>query len=242
MAIPSQRVDWLFGRGLSIGCNLSWSVPLAWHALARDQQITRIKDALRAEMEQPGVDCSVIRRLLQVLARHTAPGWRHLFITTNWDFLLQREIQALGLTVLPSWLSNSHVYHLNGTVEELLNNAQRSPFLLEQDPSAQRIATHEANAAFGNMIWNRTFVVVGMSFECETDKFLLSALSRIQDDLPIGESRWVVINPDHAALTAFGARLRHVMPRADVKGLPMTLEEWLDAGLPELRSYGAVVF
>ena len=242
MATPAQRVDWLFGRGLSIGCNLSWSVPAEWQALARDEQIKRIKRTLRTQMQQPSVDCSVIRKLLDLLARRTVPSWKHLFITTNWDFLLQREIQALKLTALPSWLSNSHVHHLNGTVEELLDNAHRSPFLLEQDPGPQRVATPEANMAFEKMIWNRTFVVVGMSFECQTDKFLLSALGCVEDDLPIGESQWVVVNPDRATLTASCSRLQQVMPRADVKGISTTLAEWLDAGVPELRARGAVAF
>ena len=202
MATPAQRVDWLFGRGLSIGCNLSWSVPVERQALPRDDQINRIKAALRLEMGRPSVDCTVIRKLLRLLERRTAPGWTYLFITTNWDFLLQREIQALNLTDQPPWSANTHVFHLNGTVEELPNNAHRSPFLLEQDPAAQRAAAPEANSAFGKMMWNQTFVVVGMSFECQTDKFLLTALGRVQDDLPIGESQWLVVNPDPAALTA----------------------------------------
>ena len=130
MAIPAQRVDWLFGRGLSIGCDLSWSVPVEWRTLAREEQIARIKAALRDDMGQASVDCSVIRSLLGLLERHTVPRWRHLFITTNWDYLLQREMPALGLTVQPPWFANTHVFHLNGTVEDLANNAHRSPFLL----------------------------------------------------------------------------------------------------------------
>ena len=87
---------------------------------------------------------------------------------------------------------------------------------------------------------NQTFVVVGMSFECQTDKFLLTALGRVQDDLPIGESQWLVVNPDPAALTASCSRLQQVLPRAEVKNMSATLVGWLDAGVPELQARGAI--
>ena len=38
--------------------------------------------------------------------------------------------------------------------------------------------------AYNKFIWSQTFVVVGMSFECQVDKYLLSALKRVEDDLP----------------------------------------------------------
>ena len=33
----------------------------------------------------------------------------------------------------------------------------------------------------------------GMLFECETDRFLLTALGGVQDDLPIGEAQWIIV-------------------------------------------------
>jgi hypothetical protein len=116
-------------------------------------------------MEQPTVDCSVIKNLLQVLENHTMDDWRHLFVTTNWDYLLQCEIDGLGLTTQPQWLTSTHVFHVNGTVEILPDNSNRSPFLLEEDRAAHRHFTYEANSAYTRMIWSRTFVVVGVSFE-----------------------------------------------------------------------------
>jgi len=115
MGAVAPRVDWFFGRGLSMGCRLPWSVPDEWRHLHRDEQIARIKETLRFEMDRPSVDCSDIRDLLRILSEHTVPPWRHLFITTNWDFLLQREVLALGHTDQPAWSAETHVYHLNGT-------------------------------------------------------------------------------------------------------------------------------
>ena len=49
-----------------------------------------------------------------------------------------------------------------------------------------------------------------------TDKFLLHHLSEVQDDLPIGESLWVIVNPDRASLDAVSSRILKVLPRAKV--------------------------
>lgn len=238
----SGCVNWLFGRGLSIGCNLPWSVPVEWTELVREEKIDRIKAALREEMSKPSVDCAVIRFLLQFLSTHTNKGWRHRFITTNWDYLLQREILGLGLTVKPPWLANSHVFHLNGTVENLLDNSNRSPFLLEEDTGTQREQTPEANIIYGQMIWDRAFVVVGMSFECDTDRFLLRALSRVEDDLPIGESSWFIVNPNKVALDMSCRRIEGALPHASVTPVHATLSDWLQSGAQGLRKWGTFAF
>jgi hypothetical protein len=235
-------VEWFFGRGLSIGCGLSWAVPAEWHALNRDNQIARIKTAVSSEMSASYINTSDIRHFLDLLARRTVPPWRHQFHTTNWDYLLQREILNLGLTVQPPWCAESHVYHLNGTVEELPDNSRRSQFVLESDPAQQRVATTEGDIAFNKFIWSKTFVVVGMSFECEVDRYLLSALKRVEDDLPIGESAWIVLNPNKDVLASTCARLQAALPRANIGGSATTFGAWLHAGVPELQSRGAIAF
>lgn len=232
-------VDWLFGRGLSIGCGLEWVVPCNWKVLPREEKIQRINLTLRHEMEQSNVNCRVIQQLLTLLARDTVAGCRHQFITTNWDYLLQREVLALNLKQLPPWLANSHVYHLNGTVECLPDNQHRSPFLLEEDPAKRRTSSVEANKIYGKIIWDKTFVVVGMSFECEMDKFLLRSLGRVANDLPIGESNWIIVNPDSTALAASSKRIKRALPGSIIQTVPSPFDCWLDSGMPELRSLGA---
>jgi len=192
-------------------------------------------------MGDQSVNSSVILRFLRYLEKHTAKNWRNRFITTNWDYLIQREIQALKLEVQPEWLANSHVFHLNGTVEELENNSFRSPFLLEEDPAAQRCFTPEANIAYEHMLWDRTFVVVGMSFECNTDKFLLSALSRAEDYMPIGESTWVVVNRNPSALEQSCSRISETLHHASVMPVCTNFSSWLESGLPELQECGMIV-
>lgn len=185
-------------------------------------------------MERPEIECTSIRSFLELMAHRTNIGWRHRLITTNWDYLLQQEIEKLNLSCLPSWLDNSHVFHLNGTVEILENNSRRSPFLLEEDSGACRTNTQEANDAYNKMILDRYFVIVGMSFECETDKFLLRALGRVEDDMPIGESSWIVVNPDKSALKTSCRFIQDALPHASVISICATLSGWLQTGPKEL--------
>lgn len=236
----AQRVDWFFGRGLSIGCGLDWSVPPEWAKLPRAEAITRIKSSVIDQMSASHVCTADIRRFLSILANCTNPPWQHQFHTTNWDYLLQREICALGLTVQPPWCAGTHVFHLNGTVENLPNNSNRSEFVLESDPQNARMATIEGNQAFNKFIWNRTFVVVGMSFECDVDKYLLSSIQKVQDNLPIGESHWYILNPNEQDLARTASRINAALPRARVTTLQKTFRVWLDEKLPELHDCGAL--
>lgn len=236
-------VSWLIGRGLSIACGLTWSVPAEWGDLERETKVDQIRNALRAEMDAAHVDSTPIQNFLDCLAKYTTEGWRHEFMTTNWDYLLQREIQKLGLKIRPTWMAESHVYHLNGTVELRPNhNEHGSPFLLEEDSAAVRHWTVEANVAYNRMIWRRVFVVVGMSFECATDRFLLSAIHRVEDGLPIGESQWLILNPDSRALDSARERISLALPSAHVETEDEGLESWLNCGLPQLQKVGAIAF
>ena len=238
----APRVDWFFGRGLSISCGLDWSVPPEWSLRHREDVISQIKLAIPIEMSSPRIHTGDIKLFLSILANKTVSPWQHQFHTTNWDYLLQREIFELNLTVQPPWCAETHVYHLNGTVEQALDNGHRSEFVLESDPPSARTATTEGNIAFNRFIWNRTFVVVGMSFECEVDKYLLKSIRNVQDDLPLGESNWYILNPDEIVLANTADRIRAALPRAKVISLHTKFRDWLDAELPELQACDALAF
>lgn len=229
---------WLFGRGLSCNCGLNWTVPEDWRNLPRDEQIERIKPAIRTEMDASNVDISCIQHLLDDLAAKTPGGWRHRFGTTNWDYLLQREILVRSHGAWggrqPAWLAESHVSHINGTAEELEINANRSPFLLEEDAYDKRTQSVEADIFYNFMIWGRRFVVVGMSFECEADRFLLYSLGRVQDDLPIGESTWLLVNRNAGALEKSRAAIADHLPRAKIVAVQRGFSDWQNNGYPRL--------
>jgi hypothetical protein len=244
---PAPRggtVVWLFGRGLSIECGLKWTEPPEWKAFSRAERIERITQVLRDEMDSPAVDPIPLRRFLTLLEQRTAPEWQHLFVTTNWDYLLQREISTrVRGSVLPEWLhpgAGSHVHHVNGTVEA--GTQHRSCFLLEDDSGLDRTETIEANYAFNYMAWERTFVVVGMSFECDTDKYLLKQLRKIEKWMPVGESHWIIVNPYGEGSEAVCARVRQALPAAQVESVKSTLADWRRAGCPGLKTKGVFLY
>ncbi len=74
----AQQVIWLFGRGLSIGCGLTWDVPKEWAALPRSETIANICSTLRAEMDSIRVD-QQHSRVTKVLAQRTNAGWGNFF-------------------------------------------------------------------------------------------------------------------------------------------------------------------
>lgn len=241
-SVKGGSVVWLLGRGLSISCGLKWTEPAEWKLLPRRERVEKIKPALRAEMDSPHVDRTPIREFLNLLDQHTAPGWQHLFVTTNWDYLLQQELTAMvhRMRVAPPWLhygAGSHVHHVNGTVEPATQH--RSCFMLDDDLGNERSETTEANYAFNYLQSERTFVLVGMSFECNTDRYLLRQLNKVEDWMPIGESHWTIVNPDREASEAVCRRIREALPAAQVEPpVTDTFADWLTAGCPCLKAKG----
>ncbi len=238
--IQKGTVVWLFGRGASVACNLRWTVPEEWKCRPRCEQIAMITHALSSEMQIPEVDRSIYKEMLGLLSKKTENNWQHLFVTTNWDCLLQQEIQNRHLSFPQPWLLDSHVFHLNGTIETGEYTHNRSPFLLETDPPATRTSAVEPNVAFNKMIWRDLFVAVGISFDCEMDRSLLRAFNSVQDDLPIGESRWIIINPNDQSLEPVSNRICSALPQATVQKVAMSLEDWIAEGMPQLQCLGVL--
>jgi hypothetical protein len=125
------------------------------------------------------------------------------------------------------------VYHFNGTAEpgEFEN---RSPFMLETDAADLRKAAYEANQAFKYLLWSSLIVIVGMSFECDTDRGLLAALKAHEDNVPIGSALFVVVEPGKEALESTCEKLAICFPRAGLLRVNSGFAEWIDAGMPEL--------
>ena len=239
-----QDCSWLFGCGASIANGLPWVVPDEWKRdliegrVSREAHIGMIVDAIRSEMSKPSVHCDPYRRLLNILAERTVDQGHHRLMTTNWDYLLQREltawIEANCSGVAPHFLStHGTVYHFNGSAEpgEFQN---RSPFMLETDSASRRHRTYEANQAFNLLLWSTLIVIVGMSFECDTDKGLLGALRTHEDNVPIGSAAFIVVDPNKESLENTYAKLAACFPRAGGLRVNMGLAEWIDAGMPEL--------
>jgi len=231
---------WIFGRGASAACGLTWTVPIGLKKLDRDSQVSKIKLAIGQEMNSVYIDTIPYKNLLNKLGARTNSDWCHRFITTNWDYLLQREIENLDFRVAPRWLPNTHVFHLNGSVEKFEDNGYSSPFLLETDAVEFREQTVETNVAFNHLIWQQTFIVVGMSFSCEMDRSFLGAIRRVEDDLPIGESHWLILNRNKAGLKQVRKLIKAALPQASLNSLLADFGSWTQGQMDELVQMGVL--
>ena len=189
---------------------------------------------LLAEMANPEIDTSPYRRLLAALAGRTSPYVSHVFITTTWDTLLEQGIDNfLGPSApAPAWLRNTHVFHLNGAVDA--ESDRRSPFLLETDPANARTPSLEFDSAINQLWWGRRFVVVGMSFRCPTDRALLLILRSVRRELPVGCSRWLVVNRDKQAAGEVAEKIQAALPESRARLVVAAFEDWIRLGMPEL--------
>lgn len=231
---------WLFGRGCSIACGLTWAEPSWWRFFPRRLEVALIKRRILVGMEQIPRGIGPYRNLLALLKTNTRPEWNHQFCTTNWDYLLQREISDLSLSVKPNWLFSSHVYHLNGSVENWGEPRRRNEILLESDPADYRSWSLEASKAFNVLIHQRIVIVAGVSFRCKTDSKFLDALGAVHDELPIGEATWIVINSDPGELDAVKGLLITKIPNSRVIPVHQGFDEWVSDGCMHLKEQGVI--
>lgn len=240
MSKRNQEVDtliWLVGRGASIACGLCWTEPPSWADMPRQDRICRIKQTLRLEMCKSHVSIEPYRRLVQYLENHTAASWRHRFVTTNWDTLLQKVLDELYPSACPSqWLRDTYVSHLNGSVSRNTNPDFHSDFLLEDDPRGSRREKPQSNMIYNRILVSAYFVILGMSFECQTDASLLRAVQSA--DMRAQRGTWLLVNPSRSSLEQSCSTVKTAMPACRILPVQRGMVEWIEEGLPDLIGEG----
>jgi hypothetical protein len=98
----------------------------------------------------------------------------------------------------------------------------------------------EANVAFNHLIWQRYFIIIGMSFSCKMDRSFLSTIGRFQDDLPIGESSWLIMNRNQQSLDSVTSRIGAVLPRSEICVLKVDFASWVNGPMKELQALGVL--
>ena len=166
----------------------------------------------------------------------------HRLMTTNWDWLLQsavnRWIDRNRAGYVPWFLRpTSHVYHLNGSFEPG-SFSGRSPVILETDAASDRVQSFEANVAFNKLLWSEVVVAVGMSFECDTDRGLLAALRKHEDNVPLGEAHFFLVDCSPETLRSNVEKFSACFPRASITPVFSDFSEWSAKGMPELTRVG----
>ena len=181
------------------------------------------------------------RSLIDIMDRRTIDGVHHRLLTTNWDYLLNRDlgvwIRDKDLKCVPKFLgAHSVVYHFNGTVETG-QSSNHTQFLLETDPNDVRKSKLASNIALGHMAETKCLVVVGMSFECEIDRGLLAVLKSLEDIMPIGEAHILIVEPNTRTLENVKNKVHACLPFSRVVPIALGLREWINAGMPELVDF-----
>ncbi len=232
----NKQVFWIMGRGVSVSCGLDWNKK-NWN----DVRLEEIRERLK-EIQQ-NVDTKPLDRLLDHCENLTDLDWKHTFSTLNWDTLFEKAINKRGWMETPKWMSSSHVYHWNGTIEKHPNNGEcekltgRSPMVLPPDPPSSRGKSVEANFAFAEMGWAEVLVICGVSFANDCDDALICLIEWVQDELPIGEVRCIVVNYDGEALKRSCEKLQKYM-RQPIIPVNQLFEDWINGGCKELQEAG----
>ena len=66
------------------------------------------------------------------------------------------------------------------------------------------------------MIWEKLFVIIGMSFTCEMDRALISYLHSIEDQLPFGEAKWIILDSRKETLDNNYSQFQKNFPAANI--------------------------
>ncbi|MEE8387872.1 MAG: hypothetical protein V3R65_04785, partial [Acidiferrobacterales bacterium] len=88
----------------------------------------------------------------------------------------------------------------------------------------------------------RVFIVVGMSFECGMDKYLLACINHLKKDLSVCSGKWLIVNSNPKALNRASESIQAALPKASIYKLEKKFEEWVGKKLPELVEEGILVF
>ncbi|MFT6349395.1 MAG: hypothetical protein ACJAYB_002416 [Psychromonas sp.] len=235
-----SKVVWLIGRGASIACGLHWNLSESEGKLNRESQISIIKEKLPQAMKK--VNSEPYSKLVRILEKRTTSKYFHRFVTTNWDCLLQNELSSLcesKESVPNAFGMNSHVYHLNGTVEDTPEDL-RSKILLESDKPELRKMRFESNEAFNAILESNIFVVVGMSFECVIDRYTLAALGHHGTEMPVASSNWLLVNPSREQAEKVANEIRGYLPDTKFKFVNEGFDEWIRRGARELCDIGVL--
>lgn len=212
----SRNLVWLAGRGVSMSCGLCWDVPQALDQAFRAGRITRseltdrICEELGCAERDAAVDLRPLRALLERL--RAAQGWRHAFVTTNWDGLLERALREHGF---------ERPLHLNGSI------AERN-ILTEPDSDEAREAVPQAREGLRRLVEADLCVVVGLSLSNRLDKGLVRRLAAKRGGC------WLVVNHSAPEVRRTCEELRRQLPAAAVSAVELPFEAWVQAGMPGL--------
>lgn len=217
---------WFFGRGASIASGVTWEESEESKKKSREERIQNIDRNLSSQMQTVPIGNNPYSQLLFLLENKKKVNQRNLFITTNWDYLLQREINSKNYTTRPSWLEDSQVFHLNGSIEKWGDARYRSPMLLPDDNN--RVDSLEFQKAMNFVLCERFFVMIGVSFKYTVDQQIIELLRPHEDNLLFGEGKYLIVDNCQEGLDRIENIINQNFPRAEVIKVKSDFKSWID--------------
>lgn len=107
-----------------------------------------------------------------------------------------------------------------------------SPFLLETEK--RTIIRPEANFSVQYASESKTFIVIGISFECSGDRDFLQALFSGVNSTYGNDTTWIIVNPDIEVVDSTCAKIISRFPSAKVIPVNLSLEKWISLRTPEI--------
>jgi hypothetical protein len=229
-----RNIVWLAGRGVSMSVGLDWDVPPQLYEafkrgeLDRDALCKRICEELARVQDDARLDTWPLDELLRTLRTNTR-DWKHSFVTTNWDTVLDDVLRSHP----QHEAIDPVVWHLNGSIED------PSTLCTEVDSGEARERAFEANKGFQQLLKANVCVVVGLSLKSQPDKDLAAQLGKNQGSTPAGET-WLVVNHEADEVRHAIELLSQRLPQARLRAITTPFDAWVRNGMAELRELGVL--
>lgn len=227
---------WLFGRGASLAAGLDWDETVEIESMVdRGLRTEAIRSGLRGAQDAVPNN-RVFEAFMERICSGTIAPWTHCFATLNWDTLLQSAVDGALRGRGHQRIWDSQVRHLNGSIDSP-DDQWSAHIILRKDTIGSRKLSPELNTGLSELAIAKIVVIVGVSLAYGVDQALFNTLSACADEMPIGDTYFLIIDLSPSAVAE---KLRGLFRTAIVQPITIGFGDWVGKGMPELVERGVL--